>query len=351
VSPRVRLALRSAAFLGVAAFMLWLPFTLSATDITLYTQMGLYAMVAIGLSLLMGFAGQVSFGQGAFYCLGAYVAGILATKHAWPTLGALALAPVVTGAAAAVVGVPLLRLRGHYLAFATLALHLILLAVVFAQNGLTGGEIGLAGIPHLQVAGHEVSVASFAAVAWGLALIVGLVSARLVSSRAGRGLQAIAASESFAAAAGVNVSAYKLQLFVLSAGYAGLAGGLYAYLLQYLSPDSFPLMISVEVVVMAAVGGIGSVWGAVLGSIAIVELQNQLQNLGTNATLVHHFPSIALQLPKVVSIGVYGLILAGTMLFLPRGILPSVLDRIRPSAHRQTAVDVEGGAGDVAGVG
>lgn len=336
--------------LVAAAVLVALPWQLSLANQSLYVQMGQYAIVAVGLSLLMGFAGQVSFGQGAFFLVGAYVAGVLAAHDHWPTLATLALAPVATAAAGWLIGMPLLRLRGHYLAFATLALHLILLAVIFAQTGLTGGEIGLAGIPNLKVGGHHVTGSAFAAVCWGLALLVGLVSARLVSSRAGRGLQAIAASEPFAAAAGVNVSAYKLQLFVLSAGYAGLAGGLYAYLLQYLSPDSFPLTISVEVVVMAAIGGMGSVWGAILGAIAIVELQDRLQTLATNSTLVAHFPSLALQLPKVLSIGVYGVILAGVMLFLPRGLLPSILGRFR-SAHRQAAVDVERGAGDVAGVG
>jgi branched-chain amino acid transport system permease protein len=352
--------LRSAARLAVgaaaAAVLLWLPFALGPSDVALYTVMGQSAIVAVGLSLLMGFAGQVSFGQGAFYALGAYVAGVLATKHGWPTLGALAVAPVFTAAVAAVVGVPLLRLRGHYLAFATLALHLILLALIFTWTGITGGQNGLLGVPSLHVGTHAATGATLAAWTWGAALLLGVVGIRLVGSRAGRALQAIATSEAFAAASGVNVARYKLQLFVLSAGYAGFAGGLFTFYLQYLSPDSFPITISVEFVVMAAFGGMGTVWGAVVGAVAIEWLRHELQNLGTNATLVHHFPSLALQLPTVLTLGVYGSILVVVMLFLPRGIVPSAVAGARrllgpASAHEEAAVDVEGGPGDVAGVG
>src|ERR671915_924167 len=129
--------------------------------------MGLYAIVAVGLSLLVGFAGQISLGQGAFYALGAYTAGILTVgldpdERFLPEAGidpalAVVAAPVVTGLVAAVIGVPLLRLRGHYLAFATLALHLILLAALFAEDHFTGGQDpGLVGIPPLELGAHVV---------------------------------------------------------------------------------------------------------------------------------------------------------------------------------------------------
>jgi len=317
--------------LVAAALLIVLPWHLSLPDQSLYAQMGQYAIVAVGLSLLMGFAGQVSFGQGAFYMVGAYAAGVLAVRYHWPTLATLALAPVATAAVAWVIGKPLLRLRGHYLAFATLAVHLIALSLVFTWSGVTGGEIGLIGIPPLKIGSSHPAGATYAAIVWAAVVAVALVSVALVGSRAGRALRAIAASERDAAATGIAVGAYKLRLFVLSAGYAGLAGGLYTYQLHYLSPDSFSVVLSVQFVVMIAVGGMGSVYGAVFGAIAITLLRHELSILGTR-------PGMPLQAPKVLAIGVFGLILTVVVLFFQRGLLPALADgvrRVRPQPARR----------------
>jgi branched-chain amino acid transport system permease protein len=325
--------------LAASAALVAVPWLLSVPNQSLYAQMGQYAMVAVGLSLLMGFAGQVSFGQGAFYMLGAYVAGVLAMRYHWPTLATLVLAPFATAFVAWVIGVPMLRLRGHYLAFATLAVHLIFLALVFTWGGVTGGQIGLIGIAPLRVAGTEPSGPTYAAVVWGCAVVVAAVSILLVGSRVGRALRAIAVSERDAAAAGIAVGAYKLRLFVLSAGYAGLAGGLYTYQLHYLSPDAFPIVLSVQFVVMIAVGGMGSVYGAVFGAIAVTLLQHELTALGTR-------PGMPLEAPKVLAIGVFGLILTGVVLFFQRGLLPALADgvrRLRPG--RAAELELRGPSG------
>lgn len=320
-----------AAAAGVAVLV---AYQIPLGDLRLYSLMGLSATVAIGLSLLMGFAGQISLGQGAFYALGAYTAGILVVPpelfrngQGWNPLLALAAAPVVAGAAAAIVGVPLLRLRGHYLAFATLALHLILIALIFAWESLTGAQDpGLGGIPPLEIAGHEIGGFThqrrLAALIWIVAMVALLIATNLVRSRAGRGLQAIAAGEGAAAAAGVNVPMYKLRLFVLSASFAGIAGGLYAFVLQFLSPDAFPIVLSIEFVVMVAVGGLGSVHGAVLGAIGITLLRDQLQQLGTRPELLG--VDLPQQAPQVFSLGVFAAILILVMLFFPRGLLPAL---------------------------
>jgi branched-chain amino acid transport system permease protein len=334
---------RLAAIAAAAAFAVWLAYQLSPSNVTLYDLMGLYAIVAIGLSLLMGFAGQTSLGQGAFYMLGAYTAGVLTLGlHAEqrlvnPQAGinpilAVAIAPLLTAAVAAVIGVPLLRLRGHYLAFATLALHLIMLAVVFAQDRFLGGQIGLAGIKPLKAGSHLVTGATHAAVVWSLAALALVCAVNLVHSRPGRALQAIAASEASAAAAGINVTTVKLRLFVLSAGLAGLAGGLYAFLLQFLSPDAFPIILSIQFVVMVAVGGLGNVYGAVVGAIAITWLQRRLQELGTHKSLLGF--DLPVQAPQVFSIGVFAVILMLVMLFFPRGLLPAVGGAARWAAQR-----------------
>ncbi len=301
--------------------------------------MGLSAMVAIGLSLLMGFAGQVSLGQGAFYALGAYAAGLLSVPKELFANGlgldpllALAAAPLLTATVAAVVGVPLLRLRGHYLAFATLALHLILLSVIFGEERLTGGQTGLIGVPALEVGGRSINGNLHTAVVWALVVVCFVIAQNLVRSRAGRGLQAIATSEASAAAAGVDVASYKLRLFVLAAGFAGLAGGLYTYLLLYLSPDAFTLLISIEFVVMVAVGGLGSVSGAVLGAVVVTLLQYYLQKFGTRQELLGL--DLPIQTPTVARIGVYGLIFVLVMLFFPRGLLPAFTGALRRLGRR-----------------
>ena len=337
-------AARLSATLAAAAFAIYLPFRLEAGNLQIYTLMGLAAIVAIGLSLLMGFAGQISLGQGAFYALGAYTAGILTAgidpddRLIDPEAGidpllALAVAPVLTGLIAAVVGVPLLRLRGHYLAFATLALHLILLAFLFAEDRFTGGQDpGLFVAKPLDVRGHTLTGEEIAAAIWGVVLIALLISLNLVGSRAGRALQAISTSERSAAAVGVDVAAYKLRLFVLAAALAGLAGGLYAFQLQFLSPDAFPLIMSIEFVVMVTVGGLGSIYGAVFGAVAIIWLQQELQELGTRPELLGF--DLPTQAPQVFRFGVFALILIVVMLFFPRGVLPGLGDALRRVQRR-----------------
>lgn len=303
-------------FLAVAAVAVALPWSLGSSGQAVYVTMALGVMVTVGLTLLMGFGGQISLGQAAFYMVGAYVSGILAA-HGVPTVLALVAAPVGTAALATVVGVPLLRLRGNYLAFATLALQLIFLAVITNESSLTGGEIGLQGFPPLKI-GWTLTGTQFAAVVWALAMLSLLLAHNLVSSRAGRGLQAIAAGEASAAAVGVPVASYKLRLFVISAAMAGLAGGLYAFSQRYLSTDAFPIILSVEFLVMAAVGGLGSVPGALVGAVAITLLQNELNSLGTA-------PGLPVNAPQIFSLGIYGGLLIAIMLFFPRGLLPSVI--------------------------
>ena len=320
--------------LAAGAAMVALAFLLEGGALPMYTRMGLAAIVAVGLSLLMGFAGQISLGQGAFYALGAYTTGILSVgidpderlvnpEAGWDPLLALAAAPVLTALVAAVVGVPLLRLRGHYLAFATLALNLILLAALFAEDRFTGGQDpGLVGIPPLEVGGHVIEDERLAAVVWGVVALSVLVALNLVGSRAGRAMRAIATSEATAAAAGINVAMVKLRLFVLAAALAGLAGGFFAYYLLFLSPDAFPLILSITFVVMVAVGGMGSVYGAVVGAVAITYLEDKLRELGTREELLGY--DLPAQAPQVFSVGVFGAILILVMLFAPRGLLPSL---------------------------
>ncbi|MDQ6773894.1 MAG: branched-chain amino acid ABC transporter permease [Candidatus Dormibacteraeota bacterium] len=306
---------------ALAGLTLLAPVALTDSQLTVYVDIALFTAVVSGLSLLMGFAGQVSLGQGAFFAIGAYSAALLAKRAGVPPLAALAFAAALTAAIAALVGLPLLRLRGHYLAFATLAFHLIVLSVIGEASGLTGGDTGLPGIPTLSLGpvaltGSERTFA-FAYVAWGLAAGTILFNRNLVHSRPGRGLRALATSEVGAVSVGVPVVRYKLKVFALSAAYAGLAGGVYGYFVSYIAPGSFPILLSIQFLIMAAVGGLRSVWGAPIGA-AIVFLTVQV--LAAAGTL----PGMPLQAPAIFSYAVYAVVLILIVLLLPQGIVPSL---------------------------
>jgi branched-chain amino acid transport system permease protein len=311
---------------AVVGLVLVLPLVLPTGPLTVWIFIGLSTMVVSGLSLLMGFAGQVSLGQAAFYAIGAYTAALLARNLGVPPLLGLVAAPALTALIASVVGLPLLRLRGHYLAFGTLAFQLITLSIIAQARDLTGGDTGLPGIPPLGIGPLAVEgpfkPIVFAYVAWGLAGLTLVFNQHLVASRPGRALRALATSEAGALAAGVPVGRYKLQVFALSAAYAGLAGAVFAFFVSYIAPGSFPLVLSIQFLIMATVGGLGSVWGSVVGASIVFLVVQVLQTMGTA-------PGMPLRAPVVFSYAVYGLILAGTMLLLPQGIVPALERRLR----------------------
>ena len=309
---------------AVAAVTLVLPLDFfTEAQRTVFILIGLATIATTGLSLLMGYAGQASLGQAAFYAIGAYAAGLLTTRSGLAPILALAAAPVVAALVGTLIGIPLLRLRGHYLAFATLAFHLIVLAFLSEAKDLTNGDIGFGGIPDLLPALPGFTRASeYSYLTWAAVAAVLLVSRNLVNSRPGRALRALATSEIGASAAGVDVGRYKLQVFALSAAYAGFAGGMYAFFISYVSPGSFPILLSIQFLVMAAVGGLGVVGGALVGATGVTLVVQVLRDLGSR-------PGMSVTAPSIFSYGVYGVVLVGVMLFLPRGLYPTLRDRLR----------------------
>jgi len=319
-APRRRLdpaaAVRAGAVLAAAAGTLVLPLWLSAANLTVYILTGLYAVTAIGLSLLMGYAGQVSLGQAVFFAIGAYTAAVL-SLHGIPAAAALVAAPVLAAAVAAVVGVPILRLRGHHLAFATLAFQLIVLSVI-SNTAFLGGGLGFTAIPALGIGGAALtSPRGYAWLVWAVTALVMVLTLNIIRSRPGRALRALATSEAAAESAGIPVVRYKLATFALSAAYAGFAGGVYVFFIGYAAPDSFPVSLSVELVVMVVIFGLGSVWGALLGAVGISVLVQVLTNVGT-------LPGMPEYMPTLLSYAAYGVILVLIMVFLPTGLLPAV---------------------------
>lgn len=324
---------RRGAVAGVAVVAVALPLLLN--DLTFYVQTTLAAIVVTGLSLFMGFAGQTSLGQGAFVAVGGLTVAVATVNLGVPPLVALVLAPVLGALVAALVGWPLLRLRGHYLAFGTLAV-LLIIQTIMSTVPFFGGGVGIFGIPPLEVGSIVVSsqlaYAYIALAALALALIV---AHNLVHSRFGRGIRALAGSESAAASSGVPVLRSKLTVFAIAGGMAGLAGAIGAFFTPYVSQDSYPPLTSFAYVIMAVVGGLGSLWGGVVGAVAISVL---LQGLSVLSTL----PGLPLTTGPILQYAGYGIVLIMFLLLLPRGIVPSVSDGWRRLRRRAVLTTVDG---------
>ncbi|MDP3045609.1 MAG: branched-chain amino acid ABC transporter permease [Eubacteriales bacterium] len=290
---------------------------------------GLYAIIVQGLGLLMGYAGQVSFGQAAFYGLGAYTAAILATKCDWPPVLCVLVAPFLPALVALIIGRPILRLREHYLVLATLGFGILAFAAFNESIALTGGPSGLTGIPYLSIGPLVLdNDRSYYYVVWGVLGLVILAVANLTCSPIGRAFKAIHASEQAAQSAGIDTALLKLQAFVFSAFLAGLAGGLYAFWVTFVGPSPFGFTASIEFVLMAVVGGLGTLWGPVLGSAIIVGLAEFLRW------------GVPILLPKVggeFEIVFFGIIFVLIMLLRPQGILAPG----RPSGMSGVAVKEE----------
>jgi branched-chain amino acid transport system permease protein len=235
------------------------------------------AISALGMQLLIGFSGQLSMGQAAFFGLGAYTSGILTKQIGMPFIVGLLAAGLAAGLSSLIL-VPITRLRGIYLAVATLGFTIIVHLVLLNEEWLTGGSFGMLGIPWpsfgLLVLHSETGV-------YYLALVVLIVIYagvhRLVNSRFGRGLQAIMLDEDAARASGINVTLYKSKCFVVSAIVTGIAGCLFAHHSRYLNPNDFTFWRSIDILIMAVLGGIGSLPGAVVGAFIVVLLPEYLR--------------------------------------------------------------------------
>ncbi len=281
------------------------------TDIMIFA--GIYSLITIGLSLLMGYAGQISVGHAAFYGIGAYVSGILTARYGLNPWICMLAGVSVTGAVALIVGAPCLKLKGHYLAMATLAFGIIIFIIFNEETAWTGGPDGMSGIPGLSIFGFEFdSVEKYFYLVWGFVFAAFIFSVNIIQSGAGRALRAIHSSETAANAMGVNVSGYKILVFVYSAVLASLAGSLYAHYLNFINPATFDLFFSIKLLIMIALGGMHSLWGAVIGAGIITFL---------NYEWLHYFEEF-----EVI---VYGAILLVVVIFLPDGLagIPDMLKK------------------------
>jgi branched-chain amino acid transport system permease protein len=266
----------------------------------------IFAIAVLGLNLLMGFAGQVSLGHAGFFGIGAYAVAVGPTHWGVPSWAALPAGAAAAGLLAYLVGRPILRLRGHYLAVATLGMGLLIAMVFTNEARLTGGPDGMP-VPRLDLFGWRVR----GSVTWywvsGATLVVGVwLATNLIRSPTGRAFRAIHDSETAASVLGIDLARYKLTAFVLSAVYAAVAGAYLALFDGLVTPATAGFLRSIEFVSMAVLGGLGSILGSIVGAAVLVVLPQLL-------TVFHDYEHIAL-----------GLIMIVFMIFLRAGIVPSL---------------------------
>jgi branched-chain amino acid transport system permease protein len=285
-------------------------------ELSFYMQLVLSAIVVTGLSIFMGYAGQAALGQGAFVAVGALCVAVAGSQWHLPPVVGLVAAPIVSAALAALLGWPLLRLRGHYLAFGTLAV-LFLVQLAMQTVPLFGSGLGIGGIPPLFDAPIKLRQLIYVYVAVVILILAVVVSHHVVASRFGRGIRALSGSESAAASAGVPVLGSKIKVFALAASFAALAGALTALWTPFVSQDSFPTTKSFEYVIMAVLGGLGSLWGGVIGAVIVAALLQALN-------LVASAPGMPAVLGPTLQYAGYGLVLVLVLLFMPDGIAPTI---------------------------
>lgn len=312
---RVRGFLLSPRRGGLAALALIIvaiqPFLANDFQYDVMINIGLAAVVCVGLNLLIGYAGQISLGHAGFFGLGAYCSAILTSNYGWSPLAALTAGLVLVGALSFLLARPILRLKGHYLAMATLGMGIIIAIVLNQEVDLTGGPDGMP-VPSFSVLGWTLrNSRDWYWLVGGVLLVTVWLALNLIDSPVGRALRALRDSEVAAEVAGVDTARYKALVFVISALYASLAGSLFAYYNNFLSPVEAGFFKSLEFVIMVVFGGMASIFGSVLGAAILTALPQLLTSLSDYENLV------------------FGLLLMLTMVFMPSGLLPSLVQMIR----------------------
>jgi branched-chain amino acid transport system permease protein len=308
----VRLPFKLGLFVAAVAVVALLPELLTDFQASRFATIGAYFIAIVGLNVLVGYSGQISLAHGALMAVGGYTTAILMADHGVRDLWTIPLAGLVAGAAGLLLGLPALRLSGLYLAIATFGIAVSLPSILKKFDSFTGGSTGIQLFGSPEQTGHGVGVDVLGRhlgngdwlyyVTWSVGVVAFAVAWALMGGRLGRFLQAIRDSEVAAASAGVHPALYKVLAFALSSAFAGIGGALYAINIAYVNPDTFPISLSLTLLVGAVVGGIGALWGAPIGAAFIVYLPLWVQDLSEQA-------------PQVI----YGAAIILIMLVLPTG--------------------------------
>ncbi|OGN99591.1 MAG: ABC transporter permease [Chloroflexi bacterium RBG_13_52_14] len=269
----------------------------------------IFAIFAASWDLLSGFTGQINFGHALFFGVAAYTAALLNLNLGlapWATIPIGAIAAVLAGL---VVGIPCLRLRGTYLAFATLAFPLILLGVVYAIPNITHGELGIYGIDPLsgsRVASYYIAIPAM--------IVLGFIMWKITDSKVGLIFHAIREDEVTARASGINTTRYKLLAFCLSGLFAGIAGGLYAHFVKAAGPSTLELLLSFQVIIWAVFGGIATIYGPIAGVLILYPL--------TEFVLIRYF-----SVPSETKMLIFAFIVLLVLLFMRQGLITWLRDK------------------------
>ena len=305
--------MKKSAYLGllvIMAVLVILPFVVpNKFYVDLATRMAINAIIVLGLNLLIGFAGQISLGHAGFIGIGAYATAVLPTHFNVHPLLAMALGALAASLLAAIVARPIFKLRGHYLAMATLGLGIIINIALRNESSLTGGPDGMP-VPAMGLMGYDIS--SDIQWYWIVALLLSVsvwASLNLINSPFGRALRALHGSEVAAQVVGVNIVRYKVSIFVISAMFASLMGSVTAHYIGFVTPNIADFFHSIELVTMVVIGGMASVYGSVVGAVLLTALPQALSSLEGWETVA------------------FGAVLMGCMIFMPRGLVPTLAAR------------------------
>lgn len=273
-------------------------------------RMAINAVIVIGLNLLVGYAGQISLGHAGFVGIGAYASAVLPTHLGWHPLAAMAAGAAGAGLLALVVARPILKLKGHYLAMATLGLGIIINIVIRNEAAWTGGPDGMP-VPSMTLFGYD--MVRDQQWYWVMAVVLLLTTwgaLNLIDSPFGRALRGLHGSETASRVVGVDVPRYKAAVFVLSAIAASLMGSVLAHYVGFVTPEVANFFHSIELITMVVVGGMASVFGSILGAVLLTALPQALATF------------------EGWEVVVFGAILMLCMIFLPRGLVPSLAARL-----------------------
>ncbi|MCS7150478.1 MAG: branched-chain amino acid ABC transporter permease [Caldimicrobium sp.] len=277
---------------------------------TILVFAGLNALSALGLSLLMGLAGQISLGQNGFYGLGAYISAILSLNLQIPVPLAVLMSAVLSSSLSVFLAIPALRLKGHYLAVATLGFGEIVYLLLNEWG--PGGPSGFGNIPKFTMGDIALeNPLSYLILVWAIFSAFFTLAQNLAQSSYGKTLQALHSSEIALRTLGVNILSLKVKIFILGSFLTSLSGALYAHFVTFLSPASFSVFYSVLLLMMVMLGGINTLWGAPVGALFITFLPETLRPF------------------KEYDILIYGLILTASLIFLRKGIIHFLKQGIR----------------------
>ncbi|WP_439331232.1 branched-chain amino acid ABC transporter permease [Lysinibacillus antri] len=297
------------------AVLLCIPLVTSSNYVfSILTMVGFYALVCIGLTTLTGYAGQISLGHAAFYGIGAYSSAVLTGTYGLNPWLAIIIGAVISAIVALIVGIPTFKLKGYYLALATLGFGIIVFTLFKELSSITGGSNGFFGIPSISLFGFEfITDISYFYLIWIVVFLAILFMRNIIHSRIGRGLRSIEGSEIAADAVGVNLMSYKLQMFVLSAIFASVAGSFLAHYVSFINPDLFVANTSIFFLIMVIIGGKGNIWGSIVGA-AIYVLLDEL--------LKHYVPLLLPNVGGEFEIVFFGILLVLMLIYMPNGLVP-----------------------------